>query len=70
VTLPLKISGFVTATPVATVTRLEGELNASNTATATKPQTVKPTTTEWKHGLRDAQASVTLPAYSFTVLRF
>jgi alpha-L-arabinofuranosidase len=68
VTLPLKILGFVLGKPVAKMTRLEGELNARNTPG--NPHAIKPTTTEWKHGLQRGETSVTCPRYSFTVIRF
>jgi alpha-L-arabinofuranosidase len=66
-TVPLKISDFVPAKPVAQVLTLEGALNANDTASA--PDTIKPTTKQWNHGLKDGETTVTFPAYSFTVIR-
>ena len=65
--LPLKISGFVPAKPVAQVLTLEGPLDACNTADNT--EAIKPVKTQWKHGLKDGETSVTFPAHSFTIIR-
>lgn len=66
-TLPLKVSGFVPAKPVAQVLTLEGPLDAYNTASA--PEAIKPVETEWQHGLETGETAVTFPAHSFTVIR-
>jgi alpha-L-arabinofuranosidase len=67
VTLPLKISGFIPAKPKAQILTLAGPLDAVNTADHL--ESIKPVTTEWKHGLKDGETAVTLPAHSFTVIR-
>lgn len=66
-TLPLKISGFTPAKPVAQVLTLEGPLDASNTASS--PEAVKPAASEWRHGLENGGTTVTFPGHSFTVIR-
>jgi hypothetical protein len=66
-TVPLKISGFVPAKPVARVLTLAGPLAAQNTAAATGA--IKPTATVWKHGLENGETTVTFPAHSFTVIQ-
>jgi hypothetical protein len=66
-TLPLKVSGFVPAEPVAQVLTLEGPLDAYNTASA--PEAIKPVETQWRHDLKDGETTVTIPAHSFTVIR-
>jgi len=66
-TVPLTISGFVPATPLAQVLTLQGSLNAQNSAMA--PGAIKPVATEWKHGLENGKTTVTFPAHSFTVIR-
>ncbi len=67
VTLPLKISGFMPTRPKMQALTLAGPLAAINRAD--NPGCVKPVTTEWKSGLKDGEITVTLPAYSFTVIR-
>ncbi|HEY3914262.1 MAG TPA: alpha-L-arabinofuranosidase C-terminal domain-containing protein, partial [Verrucomicrobiae bacterium] len=66
--IPLKISGFVPAVLAARMLTLAGPLDSVNTAT--NSESIKPIVTGWKHGLKNGQTSVTLPAYSFTVIRF
>jgi hypothetical protein len=68
VTLPLKISGFAPAKSVARVLTLEGSLEASNTAGT--PEAIRPVASEWQPNLKDGETTVTLPGYSFTVIRF
>ncbi len=65
--LPLIITGFIPAKSTATVVTLEGPLTARNTADT--PETIKPVTTEWEHGLEDGSTTYTFPAHSFTVIR-
>jgi hypothetical protein len=66
-TLPMKISGFVPAVLTARVLTLTGPLDSVNTAA--NSESIQPIVTEWRHGLENGQTSVTLPAYSFTVIR-
>ncbi|MGH7969507.1 MAG: alpha-L-arabinofuranosidase C-terminal domain-containing protein, partial [Limisphaerales bacterium] len=66
-TLPLKITGFTPAKSVAQVQTLAGGLDARNTAE--QPDSLKPTVSEWKHGLEDGETTVTFPPRSFTVIR-
>ena len=66
-TLPLKISGYTPSQSVAQVLTLEGPLDASNTASA--PETIKTTSREWKHRLKEGETMITFPAHSFTVIR-
>ena len=67
VTLPLKIFGFIPAKLKAQVLTLAGPLDAANTAE--NPGYISPVATEWPHGLEDGETTLTLPAYSFTVIR-
>jgi len=64
----LTISGFTPAKPMAQVETLAGESGAQNTAG--KPESIRPTSLDWKHGLEDGETSFTFPAHSFTVIRF
>jgi alpha-L-arabinofuranosidase len=64
-TVPLEISGFVPAKSAARVLTLAGSLGMEYSATA--PAAIKPTVTEWQHGLKHGKTTVTLPAHSFTV---
>jgi hypothetical protein len=66
--VPLKISGFTPARSLAQVSTLAGPLEAVNTAD--RPDAIKPATTGWKHRLKNGQTTLTLPADSFTVIRF
>jgi len=66
-TVPLKISGFIPETSAAKVLTLAGALDAHNTARAT--EAIKVVATEWKHGLKNGETTVTFPAHSFTVIR-
>ena len=59
-TLPLAISGFTPTKSVA--------LDARNTATA--PETIKPSMRDWKHSVMAGRTMITLPARSFTVVRW
>ncbi len=67
-TASLNVSGFAPAGPVARVLTLSGPLDAANTARS--PERIKPVDSEWKHGLEDGETTVTLPAHSFTLIRF
>ena len=67
-TLPLHITGFVTAKSLAKVITLEGSSDARNTANA--PDKIKPVISDWKHqGLNDGRSTLTFPAHSFSVIR-
>ncbi len=66
-TLPLKISGFTPAKPVAQVLTLEGSLDASNTASSSVA--IKPVASEWKHDMKGGETTMTFPAHSFTLIR-
>ncbi|MEI9865646.1 MAG: family 16 glycoside hydrolase [Limisphaerales bacterium] len=66
-TVPLKISGFTPAKPLAQVLTLEGSLDASNTASSS--EAIKPVASEWKHGMKGGETTMTFPAHSFTVIR-
>jgi len=68
INIPLKISGFVPAVLTARVLTLAGPLDSVNTAA--NSESIQPIVTEWRHGLENGQTSVTLPAYSLTVIRF
>ena len=67
-TLPLAISGFTPLKCVAQVSTLEGALDVRNAGST--PEIIKPSTQDWKHGLMDARRTITLPARSFTVIRW
>ncbi len=66
-TLPLKIFGYVPSKSVAQVLTLEGPLDASNTASV--PETIKTTSREWKHRLKEGETMFSFPAQSFTIIR-
>jgi hypothetical protein len=67
-TIRLNISGFSPAGPVARVMTLSGPLDAANTANS--PERIQQKDTEWAHGLEDGESTVTVPAHSFTIIRF
>jgi hypothetical protein len=68
VTLPLTISGFIPATRSARVQTLSGPLDERNSAA--NPDSIKPTSVEWKHGLEQGATTVTFAPRSFTIIRF
>jgi hypothetical protein len=64
----IEIAGFSPSSPSAKVEQLAGPLDASNTTD--QPERIKPTRSDWRHGMKDGRASITLPPRSFTVLQF
>ena len=64
----IKLSGFVPAQPTVKAIELSGPLEGANAAD--KPDAIVPKQTERAHGLKGGRMLYTLPAHSFTVLRF
>jgi hypothetical protein len=64
----LQLQGFIPTRPVAKVVTLSGGLDDVNTPE--EPERIAPHESQWRHGLKDGDASYTFPPYSFTVLRF
>jgi hypothetical protein len=67
-TATINLAGFIPSLSVAKVETLAGPLDARNTAD--QPEIIKPSSTEWKHGLKDGVTTYTFLANSFTVIKF
>jgi alpha-L-arabinofuranosidase len=63
-----KVEGFVPQRPTARATVLTGDWDAINTPE--QPEHIKPSESDWPHGLSGGTISRTFPPYSFTVLQF
>ena len=67
-TATINLAGFIPSLSVAKVETLAGSLDARNTAD--QPQIIKPSSIEWKHGLKDGGTTYTFSANSFTIIKF
>jgi len=68
ITVAINLNGFAPRRTFAQVEELAAPLNAVNTADA--PQRVVSKSRQWRHELRDSQASYSFPPDSFSILRF
>ena len=64
----IQIAGFVPSLPIARLTELTAERDATNTAK--NSHAVQPRDRDWTHAMIDGGTTYVVPPYSITMMRF